>query len=139
MTNIQAAVGCAQLERVEEFVNKKRHIRDSYKRLLNGIDGIEFFPEPENIRSSCWFSGIAIKDGSLEKLRAICKYLKEKGIEARTFWKPVHLQKPYKHAVCADTLEITEGVWDKILTLPCSTGITDDEIKTVADTLRELL
>ena len=139
MTNIQAAVGCAQLERVEKFVNKKRHIRDSYNRLLNGIDGIEFFPEPGNIRSSCWFSGIVIKDGSLEKLREVCKVLKEKGIEARTFWKPVHLQGPYKHAVCADTLEITEGVWDKILTLPCSTGITDDEIRTVADTLRELL
>lgn len=139
MTNIQAAVGCAQLERVEEFVDKKRHIRDSYNRLLNGIDGIEFFPELENIRSSCWFSGIVIKDGNLEKLREICKLLKEKGIETRTFWKPIHLQKPYKHAVCADTLEITEGIWDKILTLPCSTGITDDEIKTVADTLRELL
>lgn len=139
MTNIQAAVGCAQLERVEEFVNKKRHIRDSYNRLLNGIDGIEFFPEPEDIRSSCWFSGIVIKEGSLEKLRGICKILKEKGIEARTFWKPVHLQKPYKHAVCADALYVTEAVWDKILTLPCSTVITDNEIETVADTLRELL
>lgn len=139
MTNIQAAVGCAQLERVEEFVEKKRHIRDSYNRLLNGIDGIEFFPEPEDIRSSCWFSGIVIKDGNLEKLRKICKDLREKGIEARTFWKPVHLQKPYKHAVCADALDVTEAVWDKILTLPCSTGITDNEIETVAETLRELL
>ena len=139
MTNIQAAVGCAQLEKVEEFVDKKRHIRDSYNRLLNGIDGIEFFPEPEDIRSSCWFSGIVIKDGNLERLREICKALREKGIESRTFWKPVHLQEPYKHAICADTLEITKGIWDKILTLPCSTGITDDEIETVADALRELL
>ncbi len=139
MTNIQAAVGCAQLERAEELVGRKRHIRDTYNRLLNGIEGIDSFPEPENIKSSCWVSGIVVKDGNLEKLREICKDLKEKGIEARTFWKPVHLQEPYKHAICAETLEETENLWDRILTLPCSTGITDDEIRTVADTLRELL
>ncbi|MCR5302188.1 MAG: LegC family aminotransferase [Lachnospiraceae bacterium] len=139
MTNIQAAVGCAQLERVEEFVNKKRHVRETYNRLLSDLDGIEFFPEPKNTSSSCWFSGIVIKDGGLEKLRSMCKELKEKGIEARTFWKPIHLQEPYKHAIYADTLEVTDNIWDKILTLPCSTGITDDEIETVADTLRELL
>ena len=139
MTNIQAAVGCAQLERVEEFVNKKRHIRETYNILMNEIDGIDFFPEPGNTRSSCWFSGIVIKDGNLNKLREICKTLKEKGIEARTFWKPVHLQKPYEHAICAQTLEQTEKVWDKILTLPCSTSITDEEIEIVANTLKELL
>lgn len=64
---------------------------------------------------------------------------KEKGIEARTFWKPIHLQKPYMNAICADALEVTDNIWDKILTLPCSTGITDDEIETVADILRGLL
>lgn len=139
MTNIQAAVGCAQLERVVEFVNKKRYIRETYKKLLSGIEGIDFFPEQKNIRSSCWFSGVVIQDSGLEKLRGICKTLKDRGIEARTFWKPVHLQEPYKHAICAENLEVTESVWDKILTLPCSTGITDEEIKTVADTLKELL
>lgn len=139
MTNIQAAIGCAQLERVEEFVNKKRHIRETYNSLLSECDGVSLFPELENTRSSCWFSGVVIPDGNPDKLREICVILKEKGIEARTFWKPIHLQKPYEHAICAKTLEQTENVWDKILTLPCSTSITDEEIEIVTNTLKELL
>ena len=103
---------------------------------MSDIEGIDFFPEQKDIRSSCWFSGVVIQDGNLEKLREICKTLREKGIEARTFWKPVHLQKPYKHAICAETLEVTESVWDKILTLPCSTGITEEEIEVVAKTVK---
>lgn len=77
--------------------------------------------------------------GTRRNFARYVKLLGKKGIEARTFWKPVHLQEPYKHAVCTDALEITEGVLDKISTLPCSTGITDDEIETVADILRGLL
>ncbi len=139
MTNIQAAVGCAQLERVEKLVQKKRWIRSRYKELLDGVKGISFFPVPEVVNSSCWFSGVVIEDEDHEKIKDICSSLRESGIEARTFWKPIHMQKPYENAVKADSLETTDALWSKILTLPCSTNITDTEIETVSDALKKVL
>lgn len=133
MTNIQAAVGCAQLERVNEFVNKKRYIRNFYEKAFNRLNGISTFSSLSEQESACWFSGIIIENGNLENSRKLCKELKNKGIEARTFWKPVHLQKPYSKAIKADSLDRAEKIWSKIITLPCSTGIKDDELSFVTE------
>ncbi len=133
MTNLQAAVGCAQLERAEEFVEKKREIRRFYAEKLSGIKDISMFPVPEGCESSCWFSGIVLKDGGLEKIRGICADLRNRGIEARSFWKPIHLQKPYLSAPKSGDLKVSESIWDRIVTLPCSTGITDEELETVIE------
>ena len=139
MTNIQAAVGCAQLERAENLVQKKRWIRERYRELLDGVKGIGFFPEPDECKPSCWFSGVVVEDGNHERLKSICEKLKEAGIEARTFWKPVHMQKPYENAFKADRLDLTDSLWSKILTLPCSTNITDSELEKVSGALKKVL
>lgn len=139
MTNIQAAVGCAQLERADKLVERKGQIRRMYREAFEGMKGISLFPEMTNGASACWFSGIVVENGNLETMRRLCAELKQKGIEARTFWKPVHLQKPYEQALQADSLAITEGVWDKILTLPCSTTITDEELESVIKAVKELV
>ena len=139
MTNIQAAVGCAQLERVEDLVQKKRWIRSRYRELLDDVQGINFFPVPEDVNSSCWFSGVVVEDADHEKVKDICSKLKDQDIEARTFWKPIHMQKPYENALKADNLQTTDALWSKMLTLPCSTNITDAEIVTVADALKKVL
>lgn len=139
MTNIQAAVGCAQLERLEKFIERKRYVRQFYFNELNCIDGIDFFPEPSYQKSTCWFSGIVLESGGLEDVRKICSELKNKDIEARSFWKPIHLQEPYRHAIKASSLQISDGLWDRIVTLPCSTNITDEELFTVTSALKEIL
>ncbi len=139
MTNIQAAVGCAQLERLEGFLDRKRYIRSFYQREFSNILGISFFPSPERQESACWFSGIVLDHGGIEKVRHICARLKESGIEARSFWKPVHLQRPYEDAVRADSLQVANELWDRIVTLPCSTGITDEELNQVVGTVMSLL
>jgi len=139
MTNIQAAVGCAQLERVEEFVARKREIRKFYNEALGDRDDITVFPTPSEIESACWFSGIVLKQGGLESVRAIVSKLGDRGIESRSFWKPVHMQLPYQNAIRAKSLKVAESLWDRIVTLPCSTGITDEELWTVVGTLKEIL
>ena len=98
-----------------------------------------FFPTPEGQESACWFSGIVLEDGGIEKARRICAALKEDGIEARSFWKPVHLQKPYRESIQADSLEVAEGLWDRIVTLPCSTWITDGELERVVTVTKRCL
>ncbi len=139
MTNIQAAVGCAQMERLESFVESKRKTRDFYENHLSALmdKGVTFFPATNG--SSCWFSGIVLpKDAGQDESKDICAILKENGIEARRFWKPVHLQKPYKTCPSSDMM-ISEGLWQRIITLPCSTGITEDELEKVTEVLTEVI
>lgn len=138
MTNIQAAVGCAQLERIEEFIAKKRYIREYYERHLCDVKGISFFPESRWGKSTCWFSGIVTDKDMGITVREICSRLKDEGIESRSFWKPVHLQQPYQSVDCSP-MKITEGIWDHIVTLPCSTGITDEELETTVSAVKRIV
>ena len=139
MTNIQAAVGCAQLERLEVLVAKKRQIRNIYEREFDGVNGIQMFPNPSYQQSACWFSGIVFDDGNLDKVRYFCEELRKHDIEARSFWKPVHLQRPYRNAVKDERLETASALWNRILTLPCSTNITEQEIVFVADAVKDII
>ena len=139
MTNIQAAVGCAQLERLDEFIKRKREIRNFYNNVFSGRSDVLLFPVSPETESACWFSGIVLKEGNLDAVRTLVDKMRDRGIECRSFWKPVHLQKPYLEALKADSLATADNLWNRILTLPCSTGITDDELRTVAQNLTELL
>ncbi len=139
MTNIQAAVGCAQMERLSSFVTVKRNIHQYYKMNLEELTrkGITFFPSTEG--SSCWFSGIVLPAGeTLKMAKDICSLLKEDDIEARTFWKPVHLQKPYGNCPKSD-ISVSEDLWQRIVTLPCSTNITEEELFKVVISIKEIV
>lgn len=129
MTNIQAAVGCAQMERLSSFIAAKRHVREYYQNELQALteQGIAFFPTTDG--SGCWFSGIVLSEGKgLDNVKKTIGALKERNVEARPFWKPVHLQKPYKDCPKSE-VDIAEEVWDRIVTLPCSTNISGEELK----------
>lgn len=139
MTNLQAAVGCAQLERLNEFVERKKFIRSYYDRFLDGLRGVRFFPVPDWCESSCWFSGFMKPGNSFEESRQIVNMLKDFGVESRTFWKPIHLQAPYAACLKASSLERTMNLWGGIITLPCSTSITDEELETVAKAVIKVL
>lgn len=132
MTNIQAAVGVAQMERLDVFVERKRFVRSYYEGHLSDLcqdKGISFFPTTDG--SSCWFSGIVLPPGAdISSAKDFCVCLKDAGIEARPFWKPVHFQKPYLDCPRSD-LHAAESLWQRIITLPCSTGITDEELEMV--------
>lgn len=139
MTNLQAAVGCAQMERMEAMVARKREIRNFYNEEFRTLEGISLFPECSDVNSACWFSGIVVNEGGIEQIRELCARLKDEGIEGRSFWKPVHLQRPYEDAVRADSLDRAGHLWDRILTLPCSVNITDSELEQVADAVKHIL
>ena len=139
MTNIQAGVGVAQMERLSEFVNTKRKVRGYYEEVFSDLasKGISLFPTTDG--ASCWFSGIVMPLGStLDDSKRICAQLKGDGIEARPFWKPIHLQKPYEKCPKTDT-QYTDSLWQRIITLPCSSSITDDNLRVVKDSVRRIM
>lgn len=125
MTNLQAAVGCAQMEMLDTFVETKRRIRRTYNEAFESFASP--FPEPSWSESACWFSGFVTDATTAIRVRA---NLQAAGIDARPTWKPMHLQAPYIDAPRA-SIEVSDSIWGTIVTLPCSTGISDDELDTV--------
>jgi len=138
MTNLQAAVGCAQLERLNDFVAAKRRIRARYDEAFAPITGVSAFPQPVWAESGCWFSGLVLDDSALPTANELCAQLRKRGIGARTFWKPAHLQAPYHSAPCAH-LPVTESTWNKVVTLPCSTGLSDQDQEKVITAVQDIL
>ena len=128
------------MERLNSFIETKRNVRKYYKEKLEQLakeKGLTFFPTTDG--SGCWFSGIVLPEGSeLNFAKEICAKLKEEGIEARTFWKPIHLQKPYEKCP-KSKVDLTEKLWQRIITLPCSTSITNEELKKTVKSVMENL
>lgn len=131
MANVCAAVGVAQLERLREFVSAKRRVRTAYDDAIAGLDGVSAFPSGDG-GGTCWFSG-AVLDRGMDS-RVFCDTLRSRGVGAKTFWKPVHLQAPYADAPRTET-PVADGLWERIVTLPCSTWMSEDHLAQVAAAL----
>ncbi|MDI7184872.1 DegT/DnrJ/EryC1/StrS family aminotransferase [Leptospira santarosai] len=138
LTNIQAAVGCAQLERLEKFVAAKRKIQKIYNENLLNIQGVSAIPEPEYGQSASWFSGIILDTDQFGSLKGIREKLRELNVDARPFWKPIHKQVPYAN-VPKEDLSNTDKIWDRVLTLPCSTSLTEEDQNIVIKAVRKVL
>lgn len=135
MTNLQAAVGCAQMEQLDAFIAKKRLIRAAYDTAFSDLVDLEAFPRVSDCESACWFSGFVTDAGSAERVRVA---LQSQSIDARPTWKPMHLQLPYQDSP-RSSLEVSDDIWQRIVTLPCSTGITNAELETVIGAVRAQL
>lgn len=137
MTNIQAAVGLAQIERLEEFLAAKRRIARAYREALSDAKGVTFFPEAEWAESAHWFSGIVLEDG--DRVNEIVADLTKAEIQARAFWLPMHVQPPYKDCPRGGSLSIASDVAPRVLTLPCSTNLSSGDQARVIEVLRGLI
>jgi dTDP-4-amino-4,6-dideoxygalactose transaminase len=136
MTNIQAAVGCAQMEQLAVFVTAKKSIDHTYRMAFADLPEVTGFPVLDDRESACWFTGFRFlhRNGASHS-RALRAALKEAGIDARPFWKPMHLQIPYKDAP-REKMTVSDMIWEQIVTLPCSTQLTVTEQAFVIDTVR---
>lgn len=128
MPNVNAAIGVAQMARLDEFVQKKIDISQRYFSAFYHYS--ESLPHIEG--AIPWLSGYQT-DTAAEDIRR----LREMGIEAKPFWKPLHLQEPYKDFP-RDDLPITEKIWSRIVTLPSSTTLTDAQQSRVIESVLSL-
>ena len=136
MTNVEAALGCAQLERQTEFLQKKTAVAGIYRELAEGLPGIEPFPDPGWGTSASWMSGIVASSPKLA--RHLRESLTTSGIEARPFWKPMHLQVPYRNWQ-REALNYTDDIWQRVVILPSSTGISESQLDEVVERCRAAL
>lgn len=126
MTNLQAAVGCAQIARFDEFTKSKRRIAARYAEAFRDLDGAEPFPTAPWAKNAHWLSGLYAPGLSESEVESLRRGLQASGVDARPFWKPLHLQKPYADAPCAE-LCATDRIWRRVAPLPCSTALSEDD------------
>lgn len=139
MTNIQAALGVAQMEELPEFVRRKQANYELYKQLFEGYELGKMIGFREGTSSNKWFYSFEInKDLVRATLREIIISLQQKGIETRAIWGLINEQIPYK-GEATFKLEKAPYYAARILNLPSSTQITKDEILFVVEQVKNVL
>ncbi len=135
LTNIQAALGCAQMEQLPTFIAAKRRTAALYFARLRECPGIVCLSEPSWASVTYWL--FTIRLFSAERQR-VSSHLSRKGIQTRPLWQPIHLS-PCHQTANRGSLHVSEALYRECISLPCSSGITDDQISSVADALLECL
>lgn len=139
MTNVQAALGVAQMEELPEFIRRKQENYELYKQLFDGYELGKIIGFREGTSSNKWFYSLEInKDKVKATMREIITSLQEKGIETRAIWGLINEQIPYQEEE-AYKLEKAPYYAARILNLPSSTQITKEEIKYVVEQVKFVL
>lgn len=133
LPNVNAAIGCAQLERLESFVDRKRRLAQAYREALEGTP-LRLAWEPEGARSNFWLNTLIAP--SPEVQARVLKALRARGFGARPLWAPAHLQPMYKDCP-RGPLDVTERLWRLSVSLPSSAGLTGADARDVASAALE--
>ena len=139
MTNLQAALGVAQMEKLPEFIRRKQKNYDLYKELFYDFEYGKLMPFREGTDSNRWFYSLCINRNFIKNsMKDIVVALRKKGIETRPIWGLINEQKPYEGEV---TYKIEKAPYyaHRILNIPSTTQITKDEIKYVVNEVQALL
>ncbi len=139
MTNVQAALGVAQMEELPEFIRRKQRNYELYKKLFEGFEYGYLMPFREGTESNKWFYSLNIDRNYIKAtMKEIIIALHEKGMETRPIWGLINEQKPYEGEV---TYKLQKAPFyaSRILNIPSSTQITEEEIRYVAEQVKQLL
>lgn len=137
MTNVQAAIGVAQVELLETFIERKNRNYEYYKELLSDCDKVELMDFREGTYSNRWFYALKILE-SKPDMKNIVTLMAENGIQTRTIWGLIHEQIPY-HSCIAYNIQKAKYYSCHILNIPCSTNLRSDEIYTVCECVKTLI
>ncbi len=134
MTNIQAAIGLAQLERIEKMIQAKIKVYETYNKFLKDVKGITLAPLSNNqYKGVYWMYSILIEDNFGINRDELMKKLQEKDIDTRRFFYPLHEMPPYK---INKEFPISTELSKKGINLPSSTNLSEEQIKFICETIK---
>jgi aminotransferase in exopolysaccharide biosynthesis len=119
LPNLNAALGCAQLEYIEKFLLQKRHLANAYKKYFKNSE-FSFFSEPENCRSNYWLNTLICNDKNQRD--SFLSYMNSNGVMSRPVWTPMHKLPMFSEAIC-DNLLNTSWLEERIVNIPSSVVI----------------
>jgi perosamine synthetase len=133
LTNVLAALGVAQLERLEEFVAIKRRIACSYAEGFRSAAGIRPMPHAAWAESVFWLYTVLVDEAEFGcGSRTLLRYLAEHRIQSRPLWQPLHRSPAHAGALCLGGT-VADRLHRDALSLPCSTGLAPTEQARVID------
>ena len=140
MTNLQAALGVAQMEELPEFIHRKQENYRFYQQLLQGFPNVILFSFREGTSSNKWFYSLKLNMEKLQtkKMGDVITMLQECGVQTRAIWGLIHEQLPYQNAIAYE-MEKAPYYSQCILNIPSSTQITADDIRFVVEKVKEIL
>lgn len=139
MSNILAALGRAQLARLDEMIARRREIRAAYAEVVDAVEGISLFQGHDSAQDNCWLTALMVEPGvapvTAQRLRMALERL---NIEARPLWKPMHLQPVFIDAP-AYVNRTAERIFDRGVTLPSGSVHPPEAIDRVCAALSEIV
>ncbi len=136
LTNIQAAMGCAQLENLDRYLMCKQTIAEQYAASLASVPGVSAMPTPACGRSAWWLYSIRIDAADFGMNRKeLMRRLADEKIQVRPLWQPLHLSPAHAGSQFVGS-GIAERLNSSVLSLPCSVGLKQDELQRVVAAIK---
>lgn len=135
MSNVLAAIGVAQMEVLEQRVEKCREIFSWYQEELEEIEEIHFMPELIGSQGNRWLTTFILDETDPQML---IKGLDEKNIESRLLWKPMHLQELFSDAI-AEVNGASQDLFEKGICVPSGTELSRDDVHFICNCIKEIL
>lgn len=122
MPNINAALGCAQLEQLPAFLTAKRHLFAAYRAAFAGVPGVRLLEEPTDCQSNYWLQALILDEAVSDQRDAILAATNDAGLMTRPVWSLMHRLKPYADCPRAP-LPVAESLERRVLNIPSSAGL----------------
>ena len=141
LTNMQAALGLAQLERIEEIIARKRWMGQEYNRRLAGLNGLQLPVEESWVQNVYWMYGVVLSEQTGMDASLFARRLKDRGVETRPFFLGLHEQPVFhrKELFLRERYPVAERIARQGLYLPSGLALTEEQLIGVCDAVREVL
>lgn len=137
LSNVSAGIGCGQMDVLQPHVELRRAIHDFYTKELAEIDGLSVQQNPStDFNSNFWLSTVLIDPKNGKDPESLRQFMLDAGVETRRLWRPMHMQPVFADApYYGDTT--CETLFDRGLCLPSGSGLKEEELRYVADKIKE--
>ena len=119
LPNLNAALGCAQLEVLAEHVTAKRRLAEDYHAVFAGLEGVRIFRETPEARSNYWLAALLLDRPDRALVERVIEEAAAAAIQCRPIWTPMHHLPMYRHCP-RDALPVTDAIADRLINLPSS-------------------
>jgi perosamine synthetase len=136
LTNLQGAMGCAQMELLEDYVAAKRRIAACYASQLSAVPGMAAMKEAAWAFSTFWMFTVLVDPAAYGATsRDLLGRLRQGGVQARPLWQPMHISPAHQHE-SAGNCEVAQKLHETALSLPCSVGLSADQQATIIQIIK---
>lgn len=140
MSNILAALGRAQLSRLDSMIEKRREVRHFYRNVFADVSGVSIFADDLDGNDNCWLTSILIDPDEVDwNVTDLRLHLKRQNIETRPIWKPMHQQPVFQQNLRAHLDGNADAIFKHGLVLPSGSILSTAELERIASSIRQFL